>query len=125
MSNPQNNEECSIACNFGAIAPDERLPHATIAETVFHSVIAIKELADGYRFRLPLENPMLFSVTEWISKERLCCPFFAFRLDIGQELWLSILGNEEVKAYIAAIIVKPLAENAKLPDKEAWIAAHS
>lgn len=125
MSNPQNHEECSIACNFGAIAPDERLPHASTAESVFHSVEEIKELADGYSFRLPLENTMLFSVTEWMSKERLCCPFFSFRLELGQELWLSILGNEEVKSYIGEIIVKPLQEKGQLPDKEAWIAKHS
>ena len=124
MSNSQN-EECDIACNFGAIAPDERMPHATTAEEIFHSAEEIREISDGYSFRLPLENTMLSKLTEWISRERLCCPFFSFELKIGQELWLSILGNAEVKSYIAEIMVKPLQESGKLPDKEKWIADHS
>jgi hypothetical protein len=122
MSNPQN-EECDIACNFGAIAPDERMPHASLAEEIFQAVLEIRELSDGYRFQLPPEK--LIKVSEWISKERLCCPFFSFRLDIAQELWLSILGNDEVKSYIAEIMVKPLQETGNLPDKEKWIAEHS
>jgi hypothetical protein len=124
MQNPQN-DDCDIACNFGAIAADERLPHANIAEEIFQAVQEIKELDEGYGFRLPLENSMLFKLSEWISKERLCCPFFSFRLEIGQELWLSILGSDEVKAYIGAILVKPLQETGQLPDKERWIAEHS
>jgi hypothetical protein len=125
MSTPQNDEECSIACNFGAIAPEDRLAHATKAEEVFQAVLEIKELADGYAFRLPLENRMLFKVTEWIAKERLCCPFFRFNLSLGQEFWLEILGDAEVKEYIGAIMVKPLQETGNLPNKEEWIAAHS
>jgi hypothetical protein len=122
MQNPQN-EECDIACNFGAIAPDERMPHASLAEEIFQAILEIKEMPDGYSFRLPPET--LLKTSEWINKERLCCPFFSFRLDIAQEFWLSICGNEEVKSYIAEIIVKPLQETGQLPDKEQWIADHS
>jgi hypothetical protein len=125
MAKPENNEETVIACNFGAIAPEERLPHATKAEGIFQAVFEIKELADGYAFRLPLEDAMLYQAVEWIAKERLCCSFFNFRLLVSESLWLEIAGSEEVKGYIGEILVNPLQETGNLPDKEEWIAAHS
>ena len=124
MDKPQA-EEVNIACNMGAIAPDERMAHATKAENIFQAALEIREIADGYAFRLPLEDAMLIQAAEWMAKERLCCSFFSFRLLLSDSLWLEIAGTEEVKAYIGEIMVKPLQKTGKLPDKEAWIAKHS
>jgi hypothetical protein len=114
-----------IACNFGAIAPADRNDHADTAENIFTSTLDIQELEHGYGFRLPLENIMLTKISEWIANERLCCPFFTFSMVVADELWLQLTGTDEVKGYIRSIIVDPLVETGKLPDKAAWIAAHT
>jgi hypothetical protein len=112
-----------IACNFGAIDPANRSDHADTAENIFTSTLGIKELPQGYAFRLPLENAMLSKISEWIANERLCCPFFTFSMVVADELWLQLTGTDEVKGYIKSMLVDPLAETGKLPDKATWIEA--
>jgi hypothetical protein len=119
------NEQPVIACNFGAIEPSHRSNHADTAEHIFTSTLEITELADGYAFRLPLESPMLQKAMAWITHERLCCPFFHFTLDIGEQFWLRLSGGDGVKDFIRSTIVDTLRETGQLPDKEAWIAAHT
>lgn len=114
-----------IACNFGAIDPTDRLDHADTAENIFTATLDIQELGQGYAFRLPLENTMLTKISQWIANERLCCPFFTFSMLVDAELWLQLTGTNEVKDYIKLIIVDPLVETGSLPDKAAWIAAHT
>ncbi|MEO8393391.1 MAG: hypothetical protein ABI700_10410 [Chloroflexota bacterium] len=123
-NNQLENTEPVIACNFGAIAPADREAHATKAEDVFTSVLEVKELEDGYGFRLPLETPMLHTAIEFIANERLCCSFFTFTLVVGEELWLHIGGLSEVKEYVKVNLVDALVVNT-FPDKQEWIAAHT
>src|SRR5262245_29249312 len=95
----EQNAETVIACNMGAIDPTERSGHADTAENIFTATLNIKELADGYGFRLPLENQTLYKISEWIANERLCCPFFTFSMVVGNEqLWLHLTGTDEVKS---------------------------
>lgn len=112
-----------IVCNFGAIEPAKRDAHAALAEEIFTLALEIRELEDGYGFRLPLEN--ISKVSEWIMNERLCCPFFTFTMIVGEALWLHLTGTAEVKAYIHSIIVEPPQNSGKLPDKDEWIAKHT
>jgi hypothetical protein len=119
------NHEPIIACNFGAIEPTQRNDHADIAESIFTSALEIKELTNGYAFRLPLETAMLQNAITWIANERLCCPFFTFTLEVGEQFWLQLIGDGEVKDFIKSTIVDTLQQTGKLPDKEAWIIAHT
>ena len=125
MSNQTDLNDAAIACNFGAIDPANRNDHADTAESIFASTLEIKALADGYGFRLPLDDAMLHRVSAWIANERRCCPFFAFGVSVGAELWLTLTGTDEVKAYIASSIVEPLRVSGTLPDKAQWIADHT
>ena len=115
-----------IACNFGAIEPAQRGHHADTAERLFTAVIDITELADGYAFRLPLTTSVLQAAMTWITNERLCCPFLTFTLEIKQQFWLKLTGDSaEVKDFIRSTLVDTLQVTGKLPDKQAWIAAHT
>ena len=52
-------------------------------------------------------SSMLLKLADFIAKERLCCPFFGFALQLepeGGELWLSLTGREGVKPFIQAEI---------------------
>lgn len=75
MSNTQTEPlEPVIACNPTAIAPADRHAHAATAEAIFSAstVLTIKEVAQGYAFRLPLSTPVLQKTIDYIANERLC-----------------------------------------------------
>jgi hypothetical protein len=114
MSDHQKRQsEPGIACNPKAIPSDQRNDHEALAKEIFSStsVLEIKELTNGYGFRLPLETAQLQKVITFVDNERLCCPFFTFTLVIGEQFWLELSGSEEVKAYIKAEIVTALETN--------------
>jgi hypothetical protein len=108
--NQKSSSELVIACNPKAIPSDQRDDHEALAKEIFStaSVLEVKELANGYGFRLPLDTSMLHKVTTFVAHERLCCPFFIFTLVIGEQFWLELSGTAEVKAYIKAEIITAL-----------------
>ena len=74
---------------------------------LFRAVESIRELPNGYSFRLPTESDVLLTAADFIALERLCCPFFGFGLEIEREggaVWLSLTGREGVKPFIVAEI---------------------
>jgi hypothetical protein len=108
MSASQNQpSEPVIACNPGAIDPAERDAHAILSKEIFAAatILEIKELENGYGFRLPPETPMLHKAAQFIANERLCCPFFTFTLVVGEQLWLELSGTQDVKALIKSDIL--------------------
>jgi hypothetical protein len=108
MANEINTKmESPFACNMEAIKSDQRQQHIATAGQLFRAVKSIQELQDGYAFHLPDESDTLQLVTEFISLERLCCPFFGFRIEIepeGGAIWLQLTGREGVKPFIKAEI---------------------
>lgn len=106
-------KESPFACDMTAIEPGERGRHmATIGE-LFHAVEAVRDLPNGYAFRLPNKADMLIKAAEFISLERLCCPFFGFNIGVeaeGGPLWLSLTGRDGVKPFIRAEVGGHLVE---------------
>jgi len=97
--------ESPFACDMTAIAPGERDAHLATIERLFRSVESVREVADGYSFQLPNEAEILLTAAQFISLERLCCPFFGFGLEVEREggsVWLSLTGREGVKPFIMA-----------------------
>jgi hypothetical protein len=108
MSNNQTvPAEQIIACNPGAIASADRDAHGALSRSIFsaETILEVKELANGYGFRLPLDTAMLHKVVSFIANERLCCPFFTFTLVVGEQLWLQLTGTPEVKDLIQSDIL--------------------
>jgi len=96
---------------MNAIDPAERERHIATAIEVFRAVQLIQELPNGYAFRLPNETSLLLKTAEFIANERLCCPFFGFKVEIepeGGPLWLHLTGSEGVKPFIQAEIGEAL-----------------
>ena len=55
----------------------------------------------------PNDSEVLLTAAEFISLERLCCPFFGFELQVKREggsVWLSLTGRDGVKPFIMAEI---------------------
>lgn len=100
-------EESPFACDMNAIAPEQRDAHLALIERLFQSVESILELPNGYKFQLSNESEVLLAAAEFISRERLCCPFFDFGLEVEREggaVCLSLTGREGVKPFIMAEI---------------------
>jgi hypothetical protein len=100
-------KESPFACDMTAIAADQRSAHLTTINKLFRAVQSVRELPNGYSFRLRNETKLLLTVAEFIALERLCCPFFGFALEIEREggaVWLSLTGREGVKPFIMAEI---------------------
>lgn len=107
MDDRRTVHESPFACDMSAIAPSERSQHLAAIEELFGAVQEVRELPDGYAFRLPGETAWLRKAADFIARERLCCPFFGFALQIepeGGALWLSLTGREGVKPFIGAEI---------------------
>ena len=100
-------KESPFACDMTAIPADQRDAHLATINKLFRAVESFRELPNGYGFRLPNESDLLLTVAEFITLERLCCPFFGFALEIepeGGAIWLTLIGREGVKPFIMAEI---------------------
>ena len=92
-----------LACDMTAIPLTERETHLKTSRTLFSDIKEIRELPDGYEFRLEDNASVLLKAAEFISLEKLCCPFLAFTLDVDAEagpVKLRLTGREGVKAFI-------------------------
>ena len=110
----QTTGESPFACRMDAIESDKRERHIATARQVFQVVKSIRELSNGYAFHLPNDSETMRMVAEFISLERLCCPFFGFTLEIepeGGSVWLQLTGRDGVKPFIRAEIGEFLGQS--------------
>jgi hypothetical protein len=108
MTDKLNTEKMSpFSCDMDALAPEERPRHLAAINRVFSRVENIVELPNGYAFLLADDPDVLLGAAEFISRERLCCPFFGFSLDVEPEggfVSLQLTGRDGVKPFIQAEI---------------------
>ena len=86
-----------------AIPPDQRQAHLTTSKDLFSRIEEFCELSDGYEFRFVSGPDLIVKLGEFISLEKLCCPFLKFVIDVeadGGPVWLRLTGREGVKAFI-------------------------
>jgi hypothetical protein len=93
----------SFACNISAMTGEERARWSALLEQLDTQKQEVRETTNGFAFRFPADSATILSVAEWITYERLCCPFFDFGLQIENKtdaFWLSLTGGEGVKDFI-------------------------
>lgn len=96
-------QESPIACVMAALDAEQRRRRKELEERVGASVEEVRELADGYAVRLPSDARTLLEVAEFVTYERLCCPFLDFEINVEREggpLWLRLTGREGVKEFV-------------------------
>lgn len=92
-----NKDEQPLACDLTAIPADVREEHVIGAPQLFAAAQAVHELADGYAIRFANEVGRFMTIAKFVENERLCCPFFHFRLEIEPNrgpIWLRLTGAE-------------------------------
>ncbi len=104
QSNARNEDsEAPFACSMTALSAAERAHHKEVSAELHAAVKEIRELPNGYAFRLSGERRSLAMLSEWVSLERLCCPFFTFQIEAASEtqpVWLRMTGREGVKLFM-------------------------
>lgn len=102
------NEQRPIACDLTAISENERETHEKSSEKVFNAMKQFRELPDGYGFLLPADTDIIEQAGLFIARERLCCPFFNFSLEVTPDqgpVWLNLRGSGETKQFIEQTIL--------------------
>jgi hypothetical protein len=95
-------EQSPIACDMTVLSPAQRKSHLARSCELFSSVKEIRELSNGYEFRVDDAN-VIVQAAEFISLEKLCCPFLNFTLEVEADngpVWLKLTGREGVKAFV-------------------------
>ena len=95
-------KESPIACDMSVLSRAQRESHLATSRELFSTLKEIRELSDGYEFRV--DGPsVIVKAAEFISLEKLCCPFLNFSLEVEAEngpVWVKLTGREGVKAFI-------------------------
>ena len=104
MANPQTSES-PIACTLAALNIEQRARRQTLTQQMHAVTQEICELPDGYAFRFSADPTLCLTVAEFMTLERLCCPFFTFALEMESEggaMWLRLTGRDGVKPFLQA-----------------------
>ncbi len=92
-----------LACDMTAIPTEQRPVHLTKSRELFSQIEETRELSDGYEFRFADEPNVLKRLVDFVSLEKLCCPFLNFAIEIEAEngpVRLRLTGREGVKEFI-------------------------
>jgi hypothetical protein len=85
-----------LACDMTAIPAEQRPLHLKKSRELFSQIEETRELPDGYEFRFTDEPHVLKRLADFISLEKLCCPFLSFAIEIQAEsgpMWLRFDGT--------------------------------
>jgi hypothetical protein len=94
-----------LACNMDVFTPAQRDLHIQGTVRLMQSVQGIQEAENGYEFTLANETELIHKVAEFISNERLCCPFLNFTLHVnslGEPISLSLTGPVGTQDFLRA-----------------------
>jgi hypothetical protein len=94
-----------FACNIRAMSKFERPRYQQLTKQLLAAVRERQEMPDGYKVRIDGSTLSLPEAAEWMSFERLCCPFLTLQLEASgkeQDWFLSLKGPAGVKAVLDA-----------------------
>jgi hypothetical protein len=99
----KSKDEPAVACDFAAMDEEQRARYGVLRHRLEEDFREARELEDGYAFRHSSEEGMLVALAEYVSLERLCCPFFDFAIEVGRgggEVWLRMTGPDGAKGAL-------------------------
>lgn len=93
-----------FACDMTAIPTANRAVHHRLIQRLMGEALAeFHQLPDGLAFRFPADQ--YDSVSAFVGRERLCCPFIRFVIEAepgAGALWLRLTGPEGAKEFLLA-----------------------
>ncbi|MEM8487856.1 MAG: hypothetical protein AAF564_20060 [Bacteroidota bacterium] len=98
-----------VVCELSSEALAQR--KATTLTELFSEVQELQPLRSGYRFRFEVSDQLLTNIVEMINKERKCCRFMDFELQIAAAegpVWLAVSGPAGTRDFLESLLnVKP------------------
>lgn len=91
----KSEQEPVFVCNMLALNAEESARHIEVTKQLRAITKEDCELSDGYGFRFSSEQSNILLISEFIARERLCCPFFSFEMAVEPEegpLWMRLHG---------------------------------
>jgi len=88
-----------------ALSGEQRTRHHELAVFLQSSLVAVRELPDGYDFEFPWNPAAYEALAEITPLEHACCPFFDISIRIESEsskLFWRLTGREGIKPFIRA-----------------------
>ena len=92
-------------CDMSARRPEQRARHHALAVELRPRILAFDELSEGYAARFATDPATVLRLAEFVTLERLCCPFFDLGITLARDdgpLLLTITGRDGVKPFIRA-----------------------
>ncbi len=94
-------EERNLACITGVFSRDQKIRHQILINEVLSIIRDTKELSNGYQVEFPYDPSLFLKISEWMTLEHLCCPFFNFTLQLETDIIrLAITGSDEAKRFL-------------------------
>lgn len=97
-----NMSSTPLACDMNVFTPAERENHIENTLQLYRTVLDIRDAENGFEFIFP-NTTELAKLTEFISNERLCCPFLEFTLRIEPNetpISLTLTGPEGTREFL-------------------------
>jgi hypothetical protein len=99
------NPELPLACNMGVFTPSQREAHIQNTTELIQAVQSVQEIGSGYTFSFPSEAEFISKIAEFVSNERVCCPFLNFTLNVfsnREPVSLSLTGPIGTQEFLRA-----------------------
>jgi len=94
-------DEQNLACQINALNSVQQAKHQALIQQILSTKHEVKEIPPGYEINFPYDPSLFLAISEWISLEHRCCPFFTFNLQVEKgKLQLSITCNDLVKRFL-------------------------
>ena len=94
----------AFVCRLDALSSAERARHAELTARLIASARRVDGLPDGWALSFD-GGPDAGWLIEWMARERRCCPFLDFDIDLGEPgepAVLRLTGAPGVRDFIAA-----------------------
>lgn len=99
------NSTSPLVCNMSVFTQEQRDDHISKTLQLIQGVKHVREVVQGYEFIFPGETEFISRLAEFISNERLCCPFLNFTLTIAPDMEpivLSLTGPAGTQEFLQA-----------------------
>ncbi len=99
------NSDPSLVCNMGMFTPAQRESHIRTTAELVRAIRDVQEVENGYAFTFPNETDLISRIAEFISNERLCCPFLKFTLNVisnNEPVSLALTGPAGTQEFLRA-----------------------
>ena len=96
-----------LACELAAMDDKQRARYRVVVEQVESSALSTQPVPGGVAIRYTADPDTILRLAEFVTLERLCCPFFDFDIRLGAgatEVELQITGGPGVQEFLQAEI---------------------